>query len=352
MTEKVKSLYRELIKSAYKSQIPLVVTIELTYRCNERCIHCYVDQEDKIKELNFHEWKGILDRLKEMGTLFLTFTGGEALLHPDFEEIYIYAHKKHFGVRLFTNGLGMNEDVFRILSEYKPLDVQFSIYGHTSELHDRITGVNGSFVNLINAMNRVHSMKIPFLGKCTWLNYNSKHYIEIQRLVESVGGEFLGNITLVQARDCNVKNLDFKTTDEELKTIINHYTIKNDTKDIFSIDSEKSISNMNHNLCGAGVISLRINPQGDVFPCVDMNVKAGNACEKDIKDLWDNSDLFLHLRELKNKDKKECKTCNFSTYCLYFCPAQSYYKTANFISCYPEIKRQAMIRKQCKEQTT
>ena len=72
---------------------PLSATLELTNRCNFNCVHCYInqpanDQVAKQRELTTDQVKKIIDDMAEVGVLFLTLTGGEPLLRPDFAEIY------------------------------------------------------------------------------------------------------------------------------------------------------------------------------------------------------------------------------------------------------------------------
>ena len=84
------SLMQEMNQRALDLGVPLSAHIDLTFRCNERCIHCYLDHED-YGEMTTAEIKGVLDQLAEAGTFFLTLSGGEILLRKDFFEILEYA---------------------------------------------------------------------------------------------------------------------------------------------------------------------------------------------------------------------------------------------------------------------
>ena len=90
---------------------PFDAQIELTYRCNLNCVHCYCVEEDKGKELGTKEVKIILDDLKKEGCLWLALSGGEPLMRKDFLEIYAYAQKKGFLITLFTNGQLFNKKI-------------------------------------------------------------------------------------------------------------------------------------------------------------------------------------------------------------------------------------------------
>ena len=75
-------LHRAMSRAA-RHLIPFQVTLELTYRCNLRCKHCYID-EPAEGELSLTEWKGALDQLASAGSLYLLITGGEPLARSDF----------------------------------------------------------------------------------------------------------------------------------------------------------------------------------------------------------------------------------------------------------------------------
>ena len=77
-------LVEEMSAKALKLGIPLTVHLDLTYRCNERCVHCYLDHEDH-GEMTTSEIKNLLDQLAEAGVFFLTLSGGEILMRSESE---------------------------------------------------------------------------------------------------------------------------------------------------------------------------------------------------------------------------------------------------------------------------
>ncbi len=70
------SLLNEMSQKAFDMGVPISVHLDVTYRCNERCVHCYLDHEDH-GEMTTAEIKNVLDQLAEAGVFFLTFSGGE-----------------------------------------------------------------------------------------------------------------------------------------------------------------------------------------------------------------------------------------------------------------------------------
>ena len=105
------SLTARLWRSAQRSDIPITASLEITLRCNLACTHCYnfdrerpYTSEDAARELTHDETIGIIDQLAEAGCLFLSFTGGEALLHPHLESYVRHARRRRFSVKVKTNG--------------------------------------------------------------------------------------------------------------------------------------------------------------------------------------------------------------------------------------------------------
>ena len=82
--------------------------MELTERCNNNCIHCYINQEENNKELiekelTTKELKDIITKAADIGVMTIRFTGGEPLLRNDFKEIYLFTKRLGIKVIIFTN---------------------------------------------------------------------------------------------------------------------------------------------------------------------------------------------------------------------------------------------------------
>src|SRR6266581_9662442 len=97
------SLMAEMGAKALKLGIPLSVQLDLTYRCNEKCVHCYLDHHDH-GEMTTSEIKRLLKEMADAGVFILVLSGGEIFLRKDFFEILEYARRQlTFCVKLKTN---------------------------------------------------------------------------------------------------------------------------------------------------------------------------------------------------------------------------------------------------------
>ena len=123
---------------------PLSASLELTYRCNWRCVFCYNPRHHDRRGLSGAEWLAVLDGLRELGTLYLTLTGGEPLTHPEFLAIARGARQRAFALRIFTNGALVTDAMADEIAALRPMAVEMSLHGEKAETHDRATATPGS----------------------------------------------------------------------------------------------------------------------------------------------------------------------------------------------------------------
>src|SRR5580704_5470745 len=145
------SLMREMGARALRLGIPLGVQLDLTYRCNERCVHCYLDHHDH-GEMTFAEIKDLLTQMAEAGVFFLTLSGGEIFLRKDFFDILEHARTLSFSVKLKTNAVLIRPELAKRIGDLAVESVQISIYSHRPDVHDAITKVPGSLERSVNAI--------------------------------------------------------------------------------------------------------------------------------------------------------------------------------------------------------
>jgi len=129
--------------------------IELTDRCNERCIHCYAESSPECSnQLGLNEIKSILKEARTLGNPAVQFTGGDPLIHPNIVEAVATASDLgHKTLEIYTNGLALSDAVLKRLLPYKP-NFAFSVYSHDATVHDRITQVPGSLSRTLSAIRR------------------------------------------------------------------------------------------------------------------------------------------------------------------------------------------------------
>lgn len=172
-----------------KQRLPLSGQLELTYRCNLNCVHCYCKgSENKGKELSAAEWKKIILTLRKAGCLFLCFTGGEPFIRKDFLEIYYYAKKQGFIITLFTNGLLLDKKTASFLEKYPPFSVEITLNGITKDTYEAITQAKGSFSAAMDVINELAERKLPLIIKSNCLKQNKDEIARIKAFTDKLLG--------------------------------------------------------------------------------------------------------------------------------------------------------------------
>src|SRR6185295_19018279 len=183
------NLMREMGAKALKLGIPLGVQLDLTYRCNERCVHCYLDHDDH-GEMTTAEIKDLLHQLADAGVFFLILSGGEIFLRKDLFEIVEHARKLLFSVKLKTNAVMIRKAKAERIAKLGVESVQISVYSHKANVHDAITKLPGSFRRTIEGARflKAAGVKVSFAN--VLMKHNVDDYPEVQALAERIGAHY------------------------------------------------------------------------------------------------------------------------------------------------------------------
>ena len=128
------------------------LVLELTYRCNEKCVHCYLPQETRLPELSLQQIDELMGEFASMGGLQIQLTGGEAFARKDIVSILGLTKKHGLVTSITTNLTLLNDDILNAIVAISPRSVGCSIYAARPELHDAITLVKGSFEKSVRAI--------------------------------------------------------------------------------------------------------------------------------------------------------------------------------------------------------
>jgi len=168
----------ELGPLAKRSPLLRALTIELTERCNNDCIHCCINlPEDDLcarrRELALDEWQGILRQAADLGVLSLRITGGEPLLRDDFADVYLYARRLGMRVTLSTNARCITPKIADLLVRVPPLvGVEVSVYGMRRESYDGVTRRPGSYAGFQRGLALLAERSIRVLVRSSVLPQN------------------------------------------------------------------------------------------------------------------------------------------------------------------------------------
>ncbi len=129
--------------------------VELTGRCNERCVHCYAESSPtRTEALTWPQIRSALTDAKTLGFRLVQLTGGDPLLSPHCLRAVEAANELGIPqVEIYTNGLALRGKTYERLRELSP-SFAFSFYSHDPACHDAITRTAGSHARTSVAIRR------------------------------------------------------------------------------------------------------------------------------------------------------------------------------------------------------
>lgn len=325
----------KLYEISFLKNIPIYATFELTHRCNLNCRHCYQAKDNK-KEMNTDEVKYILKTLAKNNVLELVLTGGEPLLKSDFLEICEYARDLYLSLRMFTNGTLLTEEIVIKLKDIGITSIDISLYGR-EKTHDYITNVKDSYKITMKALWLLKKHKIRTTIKCPLMRQNYNDYEYIIKLARELKMQVKFDVTITPKDDGSKKPLKYRMTKEQTKDVIK--------KLIGKVDSPNKEKEFN---CSAGRNFIGIDPQGNVYPCLQLLCPLGNLLKMNFNDIW-NSKAANFIRKIPPETIKDCFGCDNSVYCRR-CPGLALIESGSMFGISESACRLAKIYKEICEQ--
>ena len=162
--------------------------IEVTSRCNLRCIHCYAEShEEPTYELNTASIIDWLNQAFDLGCRKIQFTGGECTLRKDLPELISFARKKGFVViEIFTNATLLDESMIQFLLKNK-IRVAVSLYSYKASTHDHICGIPGSHKKTIESLKLLLAHGVKVRGSIIAMKQNEKEIKATEFFLSELG---------------------------------------------------------------------------------------------------------------------------------------------------------------------
>ncbi|MFH1641156.1 MAG: radical SAM protein [Candidatus Omnitrophota bacterium] len=292
--------------------------LELTYRCNLDCVHCYCNAPElkrKDEEITFAQLCRLMDELAEEGCLWLALTGGEPFVRDDFLDLYLYAKKKGFFPAILTNATLIDERTADFLKEWPARQIEISLYGVTAETHEAVTQVKGSFKKTIQAIHLLQKRKSRLEIKTMVLTINRHEIKKIREFAKSLGAKFrydhlihsrlngdktAGRVRLTagQAVDMDIEMGDLQ---EDWQKQCKAYAG-------VEVDCEKLYT------CGAGRAMFSITPYGLLQTCSFPLRSKYNVTKGSFREGWRNFIPEVVSRKRMHKDFV-CRDCQVRALC-------------------------------------
>lgn len=317
---------RNVVDMHKKVVSPMVASIEITNKCNIRCVHCYGNfGEIPYEIMDINNVKKILNDLKKIGVRIIEITGGEATTHPQIESIMSHALALGFDqVSLLTNGVKISDRLMEILEKNKK-----QVYVQI-DLHSLREDYFSWFTKTPNILEKVKYNIIKLAKKGILLRVatiltpkNIDEIVDIADWVHNLGvARYAVSpvVSLGRANDQDRNNQLYLDTndalraEEQLQKIVSKY---DNFLNIITSNFDKQIN------CGCITSHIVINSKGYIKICTmdDMsycNGSIGNVLKENIEHIFErNADLLnvIYTTKAPKMHSSECRECENAGYC-------------------------------------
>ena len=319
--------------------IPLIISWNLTRKCNLKCPHCYINATTKELEgeLDTAESKQLLDQIAKVSRPLLVLSGGEPLLRNDVYELVRYGTEKGLRMGLGSNGGLIDAKAARKLKEAGIKTVSISLDSHIPQQHDEFRGVVGSWKKAVNAVKALRENNVLVQVNTTLTQQNYNQIDDIMSLSERIGVENFHLFFLVPTgRGAKIADITPAMYEEMIKntfakTSKHRLNVRPSCAPQFMRIAKDMGLDMRQWIrgCIAGLYYCRIYPNGDITPCPYLPIKLGNIREKSFKEIWQDSPVFKALRD-PDLLKGKCGICEYKNLCG-GCRARAYGLSSDFI---------------------
>lgn len=307
---------------------PLIscLQFELSSRCNERCIHCYIPNDKKNHgfDMPTAKVKSILDEFAAMGGIHVTLSGGEAFLHKDIIEIARYCREKDLKITILSNLISLKDEQITALKEVNLSLIQVSLYSMNPEIHDFITTVKGSFEKTKASIEKLVAADIPVQISCPLMKANKEGYDKVLDYAKSLKIKAQTDYIMMARADLDTENLanrlSLEETEHVLRNIIEHdIQYRDNILEQLPISDEIKFNLERYKkqpVCGVGYDNCCITANGDVYPCAGwQDYVLGNVYKQTLQEIWENSERIKELRKITQESFPQCLECEARDYC-------------------------------------
>ncbi|MDH5788164.1 MAG: radical SAM protein [Candidatus Bathyarchaeota archaeon] len=351
------------------------VCLEITDVCPMNCLHCSGSCGLDLRNmLSLQQIKGIIDDLASMDGEILEISGGEPLMHPNLLQIVAFAEKNNLENILYTSGImlgsngriaSININVAEKLRQAGLKKVIFNLQGDTSNIHENITQIEGSFIKVQDSIRIMKSVGCWVGVHFVPMKPNYSKLKKVIQLCHKLGVDEIGLLRFVpQGRGLTNRELlelpkeefqEFIENTVKLKSFHENPKIRVGRPINFCPLVDVSIIKEE---CDAGISRCLISPKGNVVPCPafkrNVNYIAGNVKVSALADIWHYSPVWRYFRQFDyTKMNEPCGSCEHLHWCQGGCKAQRILEYGNMYGapdpqCFaPNSQRKELVEQIC-----
>jgi len=340
-------------------QPPFIVSYSITTKCNLKCKHCYSESVDQAApdELTTDEAFRLMDDLSRWGIHLLVIDGGEPLCREDMLDIVKYASSKGIRTTIGSNGTLIDEAMARKMLDAGVKAIAISVDGADARTHDSFRGVSGTFEQTLKGIEACRTAGLPFQFNTIIRKETLPQLEKLLHMAVDCGANAIELFDLVVAgrakQDCKDEVLDINERKQTMEWLAKAqedcpiiirvpacpmYPLLLQQKEIkprhFPAEMLRRIPYYGRG-CAAGMPMgyVMVKCNGEVNPCMLLQVDLGNIREQSIISIWENSPVLARLRQRKLL-KGDCGDCSYKVTCS-GCRGRAYEETGDMMAADP-----------------
>lgn len=322
----------KLHKQAANNRIPITVLFELTYKCNHKCVHCFIVPDKQKQELSTNQIFSVIDQLYKMGTFYIHFTGGEIFMREDIFDILFYAKEKGFKISILTNGSLIDENIADEIAKLSPRRIEISILGSSQEVFDSITKVPGSFEKVYRGIRLLKDRNQKLVLKTCLMRQNLDEWAEMKNLSEELNIRLRYNPAISPKLNGDKEPLKYRVSPYKVESlrreIYSHLFERCEQKGVFSESSSRDTNKLFN--CDVGKTEFTISPYGLMRPCVYITSPQYDIINGTVKEEWDK--IVEWEKSITPGPDYKCDTCDVVDHC-FWCPARGFLEENSLSAC-------------------
>ncbi|HJC43963.1 MAG TPA: radical SAM protein [Candidatus Mediterraneibacter gallistercoris] len=321
-------------------QRPVSGTLELLPLCNMACDMCYVHRSlAEVEALGglrpIEDWIRLGKEMANAGVLFLMLTGGEPLLFPNFQELYLELKQLGMILTVNTNGTLINETWADLFGKYKPRRINVTLYGSDNETYEELCHYPNGFSRTLYGIQLLRERGVDVKINGSMTRVNRKNMDAIYQIGRNLSVPV--HMDTYMLPGLNERDIPFnqqsRLSPEEAAVADVYAQRMEKSPELFWKYVETKISQTEENnirypdqlTCLAGNCSFAINWLGKMRPCVTFDEPAVSVFELGFEEAW-------HTVSQKSKEIKlseTCVKCTLRPLCK-VCVASSFLETGNY----------------------
>lgn len=330
-----------LCEKATINHVPINAILELTPLCNMNCDMCFVhlgveEMKQKGRLRSAEEWIELGKEMKDAGTLFVLFTGGEPLMHPEFKKIYVAFKKMGMILTVNTNGTMIDEQWVDFFVKYPPRRINLTLYGKDERTYQNLCHYPDGFKKALRAIQLLQERNVDVKVNGSITPQNAGDIDELFSIVDQLeavwkfdtymypasrertalfDGE--SRLTPEEAAASRVKIMEKRQGREKFPAFAQHFLQQGKVE-----PGEYAPGRVK---CRAGRSSFMVNWQGMMRPCVMLSAPEEPVFDAGLLTAWEKiTEKFGKVRL-----SAKCSACTMREVCQ-TCAACAVLETGSF----------------------